>query len=43
MKLDKMQVVMLEIVKSAKMEDDENRHDLAVGHTRRTSASGLAI
>ena len=31
MKLDKMLVVMLEIVKSAKMEHDENRHNLAIG------------
>ena len=31
MKLDEMQVVMLEIVKSAKMEHDENRHNLAIG------------
>jgi hypothetical protein len=30
MKLDEMQVVMLEIVKSAKMEHDENRHNLAI-------------
>ena len=43
MKLDEMQVVMLEIVKSAKMEHDENRHNLAIGHTRRTSPADLAL
>ena len=43
MKLDEMQVVMLEIVKSAKTEHDENRHDLAIGHTRRTPAADLAF
>lgn len=32
-----------EIVKSAKIEHDENRHNLAIGHTRRTSSSGLSI
>jgi hypothetical protein len=43
MKLDKMQVVMLEILKSAKMEHDENRHNLAIGHTRRTPSADLAL
>ena len=43
MKLDEMQVVMLEIVKSAKMEHDENRHNLAIGHTRRTPPADLAL
>ena len=43
MKLDEMQVVMLEIVKSAKMEHDENRHNLAIGHTRRTPSADLAL
>ena len=34
---------MLEIVKSAKMEHDENRHNLAIGHTRRTPSADLAL
>ena len=34
---------MLEIVKSAKMEHDENRHNLAIGHTRRTPPADLAL
>ena len=34
---------MLEIVKSAKMEHDENRHNLAFGHTRRTPPAALAL
>ena len=43
MKFDEMQVVMLEIVKSAKMEHDENCHNLAIGHTRRTPSADLAL
>ena len=34
---------MLEIVKSAKMEHDENSHNLAIGHTRRTPSADLAL
>lgn len=33
MKLDKMLVVMLEFVKSAKMEHDENRHNTRLKYT----------
>ena len=40
---DKMQVVVLEIVESAKVEHDQNRHYLAVGHAGCASAAGLAL
>ena len=43
MKFDEMQVVMPEFVKSANMEHDENCHNLAIGHTRRTPSADLAL
>ena len=40
---DEVQVVVLEIIESAKMEHDQNRHNLAVGHAGCASAASLAI
>lgn len=40
---NEMQVVVLEIVESAKVRHDQNRHNLAVGHSGCTSAASLAL
>ena len=40
---DKVQVVVLEIVECAEMEHNQNRHNLAVGHTGSTPAASLPV
>ena len=40
---DEVQVVVLEIVECAKMEHNQDRHNLAVGHAGSTPAAGLTV